>query len=35
MENYKYTKYKSNLDNFKDKLDKYGVAIIPNVLNEN
>ena len=33
MENYKFNKYKATLDNFKEKLKKYGVAIIPGILN--
>lgn len=35
MENYKYSKYKSTLDTFEDTLKKYGVAIIPDILNKN
>tara|TARA_B100001248_G_C27322876_1_gene427605 strand:+ start:106 stop:1077 length:972 start_codon:yes stop_codon:yes gene_type:complete len=34
MDNYKFSKYESSIDTFQDKLKKYGVAIIPNVLNE-
>jgi len=33
MENYHFKKYKTNVTNIKKKLDKYGVAIIPNILN--
>lgn len=35
MDKYKYSKYKSDITNFKDTLNKYGVAIIPNILNNN
>jgi ectoine hydroxylase-related dioxygenase (phytanoyl-CoA dioxygenase family) len=33
MENYHFKKYKTNATHIKNKLDKYGVAIIPNILN--
>ena len=31
---YKFEKYKTNLNNVKDTLNKYGVAIIPKILNQ-
>jgi len=34
MAEYEYEKYIANIDNVKNVLDMYGVAIIPNVLNE-
>ena len=34
MENYKFTKYSCNLSTVKDTLEKYGVAIVPNILNK-
>jgi ectoine hydroxylase-related dioxygenase (phytanoyl-CoA dioxygenase family) len=34
MEQYSYKKYVATKENVKEKLEKYGVAIIPNVLNE-
>ena len=35
MSDYEYEKYKCNPDSIKETLDKYGVAIIPEVLDEN
>lgn len=34
MKNYKYKKYVTNIKNVKKTILKYGVAIIPNILNE-
>lgn len=34
MENYHFNKYKCDINNLNEKLNKYGVAIIPNILNE-
>ena len=34
FDKYKFEKYKTNLNNVKDTLDKYGVAIIPKILNQ-
>lgn len=33
-EEYDSSKYMANMDNFKEILDKYGVAILPNILND-
>jgi hypothetical protein len=33
MSEYEFTKYSTNLENLKETLQKYGVAIIPSVLN--
>ena len=35
MSDYEYEKYKCSPDSIKETLDKYGVAIIPEVLDEN
>ena len=34
MDNYEFEKYQCNSSNLKETLEKYGVAIIPNVINE-
>jgi len=34
MDTYEYEKYITNSDNLKETLQKYGVAIIPNVIND-
>lgn len=34
MDSYHYTKYKCDTDNIRNKLDKYGVAIVPTILND-
>ena len=33
MDTYEFNKYNSTIDNFKNKLNRYGVAIIPGILN--
>jgi hypothetical protein len=35
MKNFEYERYVTNKENLKATLDRYGVAIIPNVLNTN
>ena len=35
MDDYEFNKYNSTINNFKDKLKSYGVAIIPGILNNN
>ena len=34
MDDYCFTKYKCDVNNIKDKLKKYGVAIVPKVLDK-
>ena len=34
METYEYKKYVCNAENLKETLDKYGVAVIPSVIND-